>query len=157
MAYHRIINMLNSSGVEFRVHAHEPIRIIEEARKKAPRLSLNLLKTIVFRIKDSHWILAAVNGTNRIDYRKLADAFGVKRRAVRSVSSDHVKKALGFEVGGVGPFPVREDVKIVFDDRLAGLGKIFCGSGKNTLTIEIEIADLISLTCGIVFPICRRR
>lgn len=155
MAYHRIMNMLNGSGVEFRVHAHEPIRTIEEARKKAPHLSLNLLKTIVFRIKDSHWILAAVNGMNRIDYRKLANAFGEKRRAVRSISSDHVEKALGFEVGGVGPFPVHEDVKVVFDDRLAGLGKIFCGSGKNTLTIEMQIADLISITCAIVFPICR--
>lgn len=130
MAYHRIMNLLNRSGVEFRLHAHEPVRTIEEARTKAPHLSRNLLKTIAFRIKDSDFIMAAVEGTHRVDYRKLAGVFDVGRRALLSISPDDLEKALGFEVSGVGPFPVREDVRVVLDDRLTGLGKLFCGSGS---------------------------
>ena len=74
MLYNHVVDMLNASGFPFKVHAHQPICTIEEARAKVPHLTRNLLKTVVFKIKDADWILAAVNGSARIHYKKLADA-----------------------------------------------------------------------------------
>lgn len=155
MVYKRIIKLLERSGAAFRVHAHPSVTTIEEARRKVPHLTRNLLKTVVFRVKDANWILAAVNGNDRVHYKKLADALDVKRTQLRSIAPDQVESELGFDVGGVGPFPVRKDICVVFDSSVAQLGRVFCGSGKNTHTVEIEIADLIEIAHGRVFPISK--
>ena len=147
--------MLEASGVPYRLHTHPPVTTVDEAFVKAPHLTHNLLKTVVFRIKDDDWILAAVTGDVRIHYKKLADALSVKRKALRSIAPGEVESELGFQIGGVGPFPVRSDVRTVFDANLERLGCVFCGSGRNTETVEIGIDDLIRLSRGCVYPIIR--
>jgi len=155
MIYRHVLQLLEKSGATYRMHCHEPVTTIEAARRKVPHLTHNLLKTIVFRIKDTAWILAAVNGDARIHYKKLADAVGVKRKALRSISPDLVESELGFEIGGVGPFPVRPDIRVVFDQSVGKTGNVFCGSGRNTRTVEMDIADLVALTGGSVHSLCR--
>jgi Cys-tRNA(Pro)/Cys-tRNA(Cys) deacylase len=155
MVYATVIEMLEQSGAAFRIHEHQPVTTMDEANEKVPHLTRNLLKTVVFRIKHADWILAAVKGSDRIHYKKLADAVGVKRTDLRSIAPDQVESGLGFEVGGVGPFKVRKDIRVVFDDTLRCVGTVFCGSGKNTRTVEIRISDLMRLSGGRVFPICK--
>jgi Cys-tRNA(Pro)/Cys-tRNA(Cys) deacylase len=86
MIYPIIVDMLERSGVPYRLHLHPPVTTVEEAFAKAPHLTHNLLKTVVFRIKAGDWILAAVAGNVRIHCKKLADAMDVKR-------SDHAQRA----------------------------------------------------------------
>ena len=155
MVYTKVIDMLKESGFAYTVHEHTPVTTVDEAHQKVPHLTHNLLKTVVFRIKDAHWILAAVTGNVRIHYKKLADAMGVKRKELRSIAPEQVESELGFEIGGVGPFPVREDIRVVFDETLAPLDNVFCGSGKNTRTIEMKSADLIRLAKARVYPITK--
>ena len=155
MIYGKVIEMLRKSGFAHTIHEHEPVTTIFEAHQKVPHLTHNLLKTIVFRIKDADWILAAVMGDVRIHYKKLAEAMDVKRKDLRSISPDQVCSELGFELGGVGPFPVREDIRVVFDATLASLGNVFCGSGRNTRTIEMKSTELIQLANGRVFSIIK--
>ena len=154
-AYDKILNLLETGGAEYRLHDHIPIRTIDEALEKVPHLTKNLLKTVVFRIKDGGWILAAVGGPDRIHYKRLGECFGVNRRALRSVSPEEVQSDLGFEVGGVGPFPVATDVQVVVDEKLKHLGRVFCGSGLNTKTVEIRVADLIRLSGARVYPVTK--
>ena len=155
MVYGKVIEMLEQSGFAYTIHNHPPVTTVEEAHQKVPHLTRNLLKTVVFRIKDAHWILASVTGVGRIHYKKLADAMAVKRRELRSISPEQVESELGFEIGGVGPFPVRDDLRVVFDQALALLDHVYCGSGKNTRTIEMKIGDLIRLANGRVYPIIK--
>jgi Cys-tRNA(Pro)/Cys-tRNA(Cys) deacylase len=155
MVYPTVIEMLEQNGAAFHIHEHLPVTTIHEANEKVPHLTRNLIKTVVFRIKNADWVLAAVKGSDRIHYKKLAAAVAVKRTDLRSIAPEEVESGLGFEVGGVGPFPVRKDIRVVFDDTLGDLGTVFCGSGKNTRTVEIKIADLIGLSGGLVYPICR--
>lgn len=156
MAYEEIISLLNRKSVSFKIHEHDPVTTIEDAEKKAPTLVRNLLKTVVFKIKDSFWILAAVPCHERIDYRKLAASLGVNRRQLRSLSPEEVEAELGFQVGGVGPIPWREDMKAVFDSSLLTAKTVFCGSGKNTLTLELRFEDLLRATEGAAHAIIRQ-
>lgn len=145
--------MLRNSGKPFTLHDHVPVRTYEDAQTRVPHLTRNLIKTIVFKIKDSHWILAGVNGSDRIDYKLLGQAFGVNRKLIRAVSPDQVEAELGFEIGGTGPFPVNEDVRVILDESLMALDTIFCGSGKNTRTIEMSVTDLACLAKARTHPI----
>jgi Cys-tRNA(Pro)/Cys-tRNA(Cys) deacylase len=149
------MEMLREAGTAFTLHEHPPVRTIDEARVVAPHLTRNLLKTVVFKIKEGPWILASVPGRARIDYRGLAAAFGVKRTDLRTVSPQEVEDSLGFEVGGVGPFAIREDVEVVLDESLSDLQSIFCGSGLNTRTIEMPIRALAALPRTRLNPIIR--
>lgn len=144
-AHARVMKMLREAGAVFTLHEHPPVRTIQEAHLLAGHLTHNLLKTVVFKIKDGPWILAAVAGSSRIDYRKLALAFGVRRTELRAVSPREVEDVLGFEVGGVGPFALREDVEVIFDDFAAPLKSVFCGSGRNTQTIQIHFEEVAAL------------
>lgn len=149
--------MLAASGAPYRLHVHPAVTTVDEAFLKAPHLTRNLLKTIVFRIKDGDWILAAVAADARIHYKRLADAMALNRKALRSIAPQAVESELGFPIGGVGPFPVRTDIRVVFDAGLQDLGTVFCGSGRNTETVEMDIGDLIRVARGRVYPIVRQQ
>ena len=155
MAFEKIHSLLESGGVQYTLHSHPAVCTIEDAETKVPHLTRNLLKTVVFQAKGDHWILAAVKGRDRIDYRELARAFHLNRRQIRTVSPKTVEVQLGFEVGGIGPFPVHDMVRIVVDKELADIGTIFCGSGKNTITIEMDIVDLIRLVNPVLWKISK--
>ncbi|MCG8551167.1 MAG: YbaK/EbsC family protein, partial [Desulfobacterales bacterium] len=68
--------------------------------------------------------------------------FGINRKSIRAVSAPDVERGLGFEIGGVGPFPVALDMAVVLDQSLMDLPYVFCGSGRNTITIEISPGGL---------------
>lgn len=153
MVFEKIHSMLESGGSGFTLHNHPAVCTIEEAENKVPHLTRNLLKTIVFQVKDAYWILAVVKGRDRIDYRELARAFNLNRRQIRTVAPEKVEEQLGFEVGGIGPFPVNDMTRIIMDRELTGLGTIFCGSGKNTVTVEMNISDLIRLVNPVIWKI----
>ncbi len=152
-AYDHIIDRLTKEGVSFQIHEHGAVRTIEDAERLAPELVENLLKTVVFKIKDSFWVLAAVRCRERIDYSKLSAALGVNRRQLRSMSPEAIQEELGYEVGGIGPIPVRSDAIAIFDSSLAGAGMIYCGSGKNTRTLGLEFSDLLRASEGSIHPI----
>lgn len=156
MTFSHIQRLLKDSGRTYTLHEHSPVTTVEDARIKVLHLTVNLIKTIVFHIKDSHWILAGVNGNDRIDYKQLGDALGVNRKQLRSVSPKDVETELGFEIGGVGPFPVNDNVKVILDEGLLMLGMVFCGSGKNTVTIEINVHDLAEIASAEIAAISKK-
>lgn len=154
-AYDYIMDLFSQKSIEFKIHEHEAVRTIEDAERIAPTLMAGLLKTVAFKVKDSFWVLAAVRCRDRIDYRKLAEALSINRRQLHSLSPEEIQAQLGYEVGGVGPVPPRRDVKAVFDSSLGSAGTIYCGSGRNTRTLELEFVDLLRVTGGMVHPIMR--
>lgn len=142
MVFEKVQSLLTQSKAGFRLHHHEPVVTVAQAKIIVPHLTVNLIKTIIFKIKDGPWILAGVNGPARIHYKYLADSFGINRKLIRAVSASEVETGLGFEIGGVGPFPVASDVAVLLDQSLMDLPHVFCGSGRNTVTIEISPRDL---------------
>jgi len=155
MTYDKIIGLLSKKGIHFKIHEHEVIRTITDVDEKLPFPKEKLLKTVVFKMKNSFWILAAVKGEDRVDYRKLASFFGVKRNDLACPSPEEVESSLGFEIGGVGPIPLNNSTKAVFDSSLLGLDIVYCGSGRNDRTLEVKLDDLLQASKAIVVPFVR--
>lgn len=145
--YDQIVSLLKTNDVAYKLHEHEPVRTVAEVEAKLPFLLDKMLKTVAFRLKDGRFILAGLRGHDRIDYRQLAAHFGVNRRVVATMSPESVEAELGFEVGGVGPFALQPEVHVLLDEQLAEMGAVYCGSGRNTVTLAIEFADLLRV-CG---------
>ncbi|MGI9289027.1 MAG: aminoacyl-tRNA deacylase [Pseudomonadales bacterium] len=154
-AFDQVERLLKDAAVTYQIHSHIPVSTIDDARQKVPHLTHNLLKTVVFQIKNNGWILAAVDSLARIHYKHLADAVGVNRTDLRSVPADLIQEVTGFELGGVGPFPIRDDLQVVIDENLRGVENVYCGSGRCDRTVEIALQDLIELGHATVYSISK--
>jgi Cys-tRNA(Pro)/Cys-tRNA(Cys) deacylase len=155
VVHEEILRRLERARIPFEVHAHEPVTTVDQARERVPHLLDGLIKTVVFRTAEGLWVLAAVEAGRRVHYKRLADALGRSRTELRPVSPEEVERQLGFQVGGVGPFPSGEGVRVVLDQAVTRLERVRCGSGRNDRTLTLRTEDLIRLTTARIHPIGR--
>ena len=108
-----------------------------------------IVKTVAFRIRDGRLVLAALRGTGRVDYPRLAALVGVNRRDLSPLSPEEVRELLGVEPGCVSPLMQLEGATVLIDDDvLTILPTIYCGIGRSDRTLEIAAADLVALGNG---------
>ena len=150
----RIIALLSARGVHFRVHEHPASRTVEDARAHLPFPLDHLLKTVVFRVKNGDWLLVACRGQDRVDYRRLAEAAGVRRAEIVQPAPAEIEAALGYVVGGVAPFPPNAETRTIVDASTAArMETVYCGIGRTDQTLEIAIADVIAVADAQVAPV----
>jgi Cys-tRNA(Pro)/Cys-tRNA(Cys) deacylase len=150
-----ILAKLTASGVPFTIHDHEVSRSYAEGVERLPFPPELLLKTVVFKVAGEGWALATLHGGDRVDFRALADALGVKRAGLRQASAEEIMETLGVEIGGVSPIPTVAGLALVFDQRCAAFDAIYCGTGLASQTLEIRPSDLLALTGAALAPISR--
>ncbi|SRR5258708_5942116 len=147
-AYEKILALLQKHDVAYTIHEHTQSHTFNDAREKLPFPVERLLKTVAFRLKSGGWVLAAVRGEDRIDYRKLAEALDTKRSEIVQLSPDEVKSVLQVEVGSVAPVPTMPNVRVIFDTRASRTETLFTGVGRSDRTLEINLDDLVRVTQG---------
>jgi Cys-tRNA(Pro)/Cys-tRNA(Cys) deacylase len=153
MIYEQILGILAQSNVPFKIHEHTPSITFQDAKDYLDFPLDRLLKTIAFRVKNGPWVLAAVQGAERVDYKKLAAHLGVSRDKLVRLTPEQVVSELGYPIGAVAPFSTNTQTKVVFDNVTLTLGNVFCGTGRNDRTLEIEIHDLLRISGGSIAPI----
>ncbi|MEJ5225459.1 MAG: YbaK/EbsC family protein, partial [Anaerolineales bacterium] len=114
-AYDRFLAALNASGAPHRIHAHAASVTFQDAADFLDFPLDRLIKTIAFRVKNGPWVLAALRGRDRVDYKKLSAHLGVNRTQLMSLPPEAVEAELDYPLGGVAPFPTRPNIRIVFD------------------------------------------
>jgi Cys-tRNA(Pro)/Cys-tRNA(Cys) deacylase len=145
-AYDTIIARLKEEGISFTIHQHAATRTVNDAEENLPFPKESFLKTVVFKLKNAGWILAALKGQDSVDYRKLATACGTKRSDIIRPSAEEVETALGYEIGGVCPIPLSNSIAVVFDSEVVTMDTVYCGSGRNDRTLEIKLRDLLRIS-----------
>ena len=153
MMYDTIKHILNEHDVSYTLHSHVPLLTLKDIEEHVTFPVEGMVKAMVFLVKPSTWVIVALGAYSRVDYRKLADALGVKRGALFQASPEQVEAELGFQVGGVAPIPPRADVRVVYDEAVVGLDNVTVGSGRNDVTLEVRMADLLRVVQPIVAPI----
>jgi len=148
MAYQRLEEMLAMSGVAHVIHRHEPTRTVDDMVRN-PLFASRIVKTIAFRTRNGGIVLAALRGTRRVDYPRLAALIGINRRDIASLSPEEVLTLTGTEPGSVSPLPFSDNCTTFIDDDVVTiLPTLFCGSGRLDRTLEIAPADLVRLAGG---------
>lgn len=153
MLYEDILNTLAQNNVAYKIHEHTSSVTFQDAVDYLDFPLERLLKTIAFRVKNGPWVLAAIQGAERVDYKKLAAHLGVSRDKLVRLTPEQVVSELGYPIGAVAPFPTKTQTKVVFDSGTLSLGSVFCGTGRNDRTLEIETHDLLRISNGSTAPI----
>ena len=138
---------VEAAGIRYRTHNHAPLVSFEEA-KTVLRFDPNaMVKGLVFRTPDGAFAIVALRGADRADYKKIADALGVRRADLRAAEPADVEAELGMQLGGIVPLPIK-GARVLIDHGVAALDTIFCGSGRNDVTLELSARDLLRITGG---------
>ena len=144
-------DFLDSAGVRYRTHSHAPLVSFEEAKAVLPFDSNVMVKGLVFCTPSQAFAIVALRGADRADYKKIADALDIRRADLRAADPAVVAAKLGMQLGGIVPLPIRGALVLV-DQAVAELGAIYCGSGRNDVTLEISAQDLVRIAAARVGP-----
>ena len=138
---------LDSAGIRYRTHSHAPLVSFEQAKTVLPFEADAMVKGLVFRTPEVTFAIVALRGADRADYKKIADALGIRRADLRAADPADVAAELGMQLGGIVPLPIN-GATVLIDQAVAELDSIFCGSGRNDVTLEFAARDLLRVSGG---------
>ncbi len=145
-AFQRLMEIVEQSGVCHVIHQHEATRTVDDMARTPLFEIARIVKTVAFRTRDGGIILAALRGTRRVDYPRLAALVGVNRRDLAPLSPEEVRLLTGCEPGAVSPLPFTENAMLFIDEDVLTIAPtLFCGTGSVERTLEIAPGGLARL------------
>ncbi|MBB5959521.1 Cys-tRNA(Pro)/Cys-tRNA(Cys) deacylase [Saccharothrix tamanrassetensis] len=140
--------ILEAAGVPFSSFTHAPIRTYEDIERELRLPAEQLLKTLAFRTDDG-FVLVSMPMLLPAGYGKIAKAAGVSRSKLRRAGEDDLT-VLGMAPGGISPLTELADKTVVFHATVPSMGKVYCGSGRDDETIEVDAASLVDLVRPVI-------
>ena len=141
------------AGIAFRVHEYAHDRTASsyglEAAEKLGVEPGRVFKTLVVDV-DGGLLVALVPVDAHLDLKALG------KRAVLA-EAKLAERATGYVTGGISPLGQRRPLATVLDESALAYDTIFVSAGRRGLEIELEPADLLSLTGGEARPIAASR
>jgi Cys-tRNA(Pro) deacylase len=104
-------------------------------------------KSILF-LADTQPVLVVANGVNRIDYKRLAEHFGLSRKRVKMANAEDVQIIAGYTVGAMPPFGHKTKLRTLLDARLFSRPEIFVGGGEINALLRVTPTELLRVTGG---------
>jgi Cys-tRNA(Pro)/Cys-tRNA(Cys) deacylase len=154
--FHRLREIVVRGEAPHVIHEHRETRTIDDAARNLSFPVDRIVKTIAFRIRGGGIVLAALRGTRRVDYPRLAALAGVNRRDISSLSPEEVRELIGVEPGSVSPLMPLDGADLCIDDDILTIAPtLYCGIGRPDRTLEIATGDLVRITAGRVAPFSR--
>lgn len=100
-------------------------------------------KSIVFG-SNQGVLVAVVCGDHRVDAEALAHCLQVS--GVKPLKADEVKSRTGYVIGGVSPFGLPSDVKVIVDSKLGGFEECYVAAGHPKAVVHVQLKELMALT-----------
>jgi Ala-tRNA(Pro) deacylase len=145
-----LLDALTSAGVGWSLHEHEAVFTVEASARLHEEIAGLHTKNLF--LKDGggqFWIVTAPHDAS-IDLKALPGAIGSKK--VSFGKAEDMERLLGILPGSVTPLAAFNDgageVKVVIDQRLAGLETVNVHPLRNTATLSLAGADLVRFLAG---------
>ena len=153
MIFDELVNKINSLGVSYDIIGHAEIRSVSEGFQSLDILHEKVLKTIGFDVEGKYYFVV-IPALQKVDYKKMSDIIGVKRKSICMILPDVLEKELGYQVGGVSPIHVDSKINVLVDRQICDMDFVFCGIGERDKTLKISSKDLIfasdALICDLI-------
>lgn len=132
---------LDVLGIEHRLFLHErPVTSFEQAASDRNQRPEQIVRSILFQIRDGEFVMVLMAGRVQIDWKKLRQL--VKRSRVRMATEEEVLEVTGYRVGTVSPFGVKNQVRVMLDASVLKEAEVSIGSGVRNMAIILKSADL---------------
>lgn len=151
-AHKKILEQLNDSTIEYKIHTHEEIPSVKEAKEKVNFNIEQCFKTLAFQYENKILFISLL-ANDKLNYSALCSNLNIKRKKLKKANSKELEDTYGYESGGIAPISVYNNILVIFDKKVLNVEVIFCGSGKRNKTIEIKSKDIIKLNRTIVIEV----
>src|SRR5881398_4055801 len=130
----KVIQAARDLGLAVEVRTLDsPTRTVAEAAAAVGCDAPQIAKTLVF-IADGDPVLVVASGAHRVDPDLLADVFDVAQ--IRQASSEEVRVATGYPIGGVSPLGCH--LPIAFDESLLEYDCVFAAGGDGNTLFQVN-------------------
>lgn len=128
---------LETAGAVFSVHNHAPLISFDDAREILPHDPEDMVKGLTFSHSDGGLAIVALRAKDKADYKKIADALGMRRADLKMAEPADVARKVDMEIGGIVPLPIN-GTRVLIDRAVLERDEIVCGTGRNTATLVIS-------------------
>lgn len=132
---------LTQLGIPHRVFLHEgPVTSFEQAASDRNQRPEQIVRSILFQVRDREFVMVLMAGRDQIDWRKLRQL--VKRSRVRMATEEEVLEVTGYRIGTVSPFGVKNQIRVMIDASVLREEEVSLGSGVRNMAIIMQSADV---------------
>ena len=80
--------------MKFNVHDHSPIVSFSDAKSVLPFDPGSMVKGLAFKLPNQAYAIVGMRATDRADYKKIADALGIRRTELRAAEPEELVQTL---------------------------------------------------------------
>jgi len=130
----------------------EPTPNSEAAARAVGCSVAEIAKTILFIVGDNP-VVVVTSGDVRIKTSRLKQATRLKGRA-RLPEADEVVRHTGFAPGGVCPFLLPRELRVLIDTSMRRFSKVYAAAGNDHSAVPITVDQLLEITAGEEATVC---
>lgn len=142
----KVVRLLQARKISFRLLPHDKsVYTVAEAAAQRGVVKEEMVKSILLRDKNHHYVLACVTGDARLNPKAVRAYLGDEWARLRFASAEEIRQKTGFIQGAVAPLGLPDDVPVIFDESIAQLSRVNISSGDPLAGLELDAQDLITL------------
>ena len=132
---------LEQLGVPHKIFLHEtPVSSFEQAASDRGQRASQIVRSILFRVSEDEFVMALVAGPAQISWKVLRKHLG--RSRISMATEDEVLAVTGYRIGTVGPFGLRNQLRVLIDASVMLEEEVSIGSGMRNTAIILKSTDL---------------
>ena len=140
---------LDECGLPYRLIRHGPVRSLAEAAQARGVTPAAVVKTLVVRRDDDHYLFVLVPGDRTISWPKLRAVVGERRLSMPD--AEQARAATGYERGTITPFGSTHAWPVYADDRISG--EITLGAGAHGVAVAADAQQALTVLGAVVADI----
>lgn len=151
MAFEKAYTFLTDRGYGDRVQTFDvSSATVEQAAAAVGTEPARIAKSLTFLAEDRA-IMVVCAGDVKVNSGKFKQKFGVK---ARMLTREQVNDLVGYDVGGVCPFGVRDGVRVCLDESMKRFQFVYPACGSDNSAVKLTPGELEQLTGGEWVDVC---
>ena len=132
---------LEKLNIPHTIFRHEgSVESYEQAAQERNQHVGQVVKSILFRVREDEFALVLVAGPNQISWKVLRKILG--RSRISTATEEEVLEVTGYKVGTVSPFGVKKQVRVLIEANILKEEIVSVGSGVRNTAIILKSEDL---------------
>lgn len=136
-----VAQALTNLNIPHRVYTHPaPVHSLEQAAAERGQQPDQVVRSLLFRLAEGEYAMILMAGPDPVSWKALRKHVGQSR--LTTASEEEVLSVTGYVIGAVGPFGLRQPVRIFIDQNLLAQEEVSLGSGIRGTAVILTTADL---------------
>lgn len=132
---------LDLADVTYRVFTHPgEVHSLEQAAHERGQRPEQVVRSIVFRLTDSQFVMVLVAGAQQISWPALREYLGVSRMTM--ATPEEILEHTHYPTGAVSPFGLPEPMRTLVDESVFQEEEVSIGSGVRYTTVIMRVDEL---------------